>query len=76
MMVHLTEEEAGYYVRDFLQDDDVLNMHKAEISLAFIHGYPQLLACINKMEEIYNGSATPDELREQKRKYDGTSTNP
>lgn len=70
-MVHLTEEEAGYYVRDFLQDDDVLNMHKAEIKEAQQRGYPHLLAYINKMEEIYNGSATPDELREQKRKYDG-----
>lgn len=71
-MIHLTEEEAGYYVRDFLQDDDVLNMHKVEIKAAQQQGYPHLLACINKFEEIYNGSATPEELREQKRKYDDT----
>lgn len=57
-----TVDDSMRYMDDFLQDDDVLDMHKEELKAAYRDSYVAMEACITRMEEIYNSPRSLEEM--------------
>lgn len=57
-----TVDDSMRYMDDFLQDDDVLEIHKQELEAAYRESYKAMEACIDRMEEIYNSPRSLEEM--------------